>query len=269
MSLKCAVAFFGVPRNSIICFPSIQKNIYSVIPESFEVRSFYHLNKQEIIDNPRSNEKGLLLESNYEPFYEMEGVCESPESALEKWNYDYFYSIGDTWGDKGRSIKNLIYQLSSLREVTLMIERSKFAPDVIIFLRPDLIYHNKIPPFIFKSLSCSPKSIYIPGWQWFKGLNDRFAICGSESYKVYGKRIELAIKYCESNNLELHAEKLLKYSVAHCKVKFLKCFASRVRLSGEIVNENFNCKNDMGRRENRVLLLKSRVSAFLDKIKYS
>ena len=125
MSVKCAVAFFGLPRNSEVCFPSIQKNIYGSLPNGAMVRSFYHLYEQERVDNPRSNEKSKISSSNYVPFKGMEGLLEKPGLALEEWDFEYFFSLGDTWNDEGISIKNLIHQLHSLRQVTLLIENSE------------------------------------------------------------------------------------------------------------------------------------------------
>ena len=270
MSVKCAVAFFGLPRNSEVCFPSIQKNIYGSLPDGAVVRSFYHLYEQERIDNPRSNEKEKISSSNYVPFKGMEGELEKPGLVLEKWNFKYFHSLGDTWGDEGISIKNLIHQLHSLRQVTLLIEESGMAPDFVIFVRPDLIYHNEIPKHVFKSFSHNYNSVYVPGWQWWKGLNDRFAICGKESYKSYGKRIEEAMNYCTSGDEEIHAEKLLKYALykSRSKIKFLKSYASRVRVNGEIVDEDFSGNKQMGKRENRVLIIKAKLNNLFDKIFY-
>ena len=49
-------------------------------------------------------------------------------------------------------------------------------------------------------------------------------------------------KYCQIHNLPLHAENFLKYSLDRggCRIEPIKFRGSRVRVSGDIVRENFN-----------------------------
>lgn len=101
-------------------------------------------------------------------------------------------------------------------------------------------------------------------------MNDRFAICGKESYFSYGKRISVAENFCLENKRSLHSERLLKYALVKsgAKIKFLNCTASRVRVSGLIVEESFSDSSGMGKQENRFTLPVSKIRAWADRVCY-
>jgi hypothetical protein len=88
----------------------------------------------------------------------------------------------------------------------------------------------------------SPESISLPNWQWYGGYNDRFAICGSDSYLGYTNRINLISEYLKKKSGPLPAERFLKYSMhkRNISLKFCTLRASRVRANGLTVAENFN-----------------------------
>lgn len=149
-----------MPRNSAICYPSIVEKIYGSI-NNFNVRSFYHFYDKEEVVNERSGESDVLLKTNYSCFEFMEGIIESPDLCLESWGFERLKSFGDTWNDNYASIGNLIHQLNSLYKVTNLIEVSLFDPDVVIFVRPDLIYHDILPMYSLIGASKEPKTVYI------------------------------------------------------------------------------------------------------------
>lgn len=265
--MKVAIAFFGIPRNSLICFPNIVKNIYNAL-EFAEVKSFYHFYKQDKVVSLRSGENSDFNSLNYSFFDNISGALEEPGLCLEKWGFEDIKKFGDTWGDNYSSISNLIHQLNSLYEVTGIIESSKYEPDVVLFIRPDLLYHQLIPEFCLFGARKDPNSIYIPNWQWWNGVNDRFAICGKGSYRAYGKRILDMKRFCLENNRGLHSERLLKYSLLkhNVRIKTLNVNASRVRVSGLIVDEDFSGKRGMGKRENRFTLRLARFRTWIDEV---
>lgn len=267
--MKIAIAFFGIPRNSLICFPSILENVYSVL-ELYEVRSYYHFYKQDKVVSQRSGESSDLDVLNYSFFNGMNGFLEEPNACLIKWGFEDVKKFGDTWEDGYSSIRNLIHQLNSLYEVTGLIESSQYDPDVVLFIRPDLLYHQVIPEFCLRGALKDSKSIYIPNWQWWNGLNDRFSICGKDSYRAYGKRVLDMMSYCLENNRSIHSERLLKYSLLKNKarIKALNVNASRVRVSGLIVDEDFSGQRGMGKRENRITLRLARLRSWVDKVSF-
>ncbi|EIK96959.1 hypothetical protein PMM47T1_09876 [Pseudomonas sp. M47T1] len=263
--MKVAVAFFGIPRNSEICFPSIEQNLLAQLPANSEVKCFYHLYKIDEVRNLRSGEQGELRGDNYDAFQAMTGVLDSTDGVLERWDFARVKAQGDTWADDFASLRNLIYQLNSLHKVTAMME--SFDPDFVVFARPDILYHTPLPAYVFKRAQARRLNVYIPEWQWWGGLNDRFAICGRDAYRAYGKRIEQIFQFCEATGRKLHSERLLKWVLqqAGTKVCTMDTTASRVRITGEFAEESFSPKRGMGRRENRYFQFFARLRTWRDK----
>lgn len=263
--LKVAVAFFGIPRNSQICFPSIKENVLAQLPADCEVKCFYHLYKVEEVQNTRSGEQGELSADNYQPFALMTGALTSTEGVLERWDFERVKSLGDTWADDYASLRNLIFQLNSLHTVTTAIE--SFDPDFVVFVRPDNFFHTPLPAYVFKAPEARSRNVYIPDWQWWGGLNDRFAICGRDTYVAYGKRIERIFDFCKATGRKLHSERLLKYALqqADAKVCTLKTQASRVRINGAFAEESFSPKRGMGKRENRYFHFFATLRTLMDR----
>lgn len=251
--LKVAVAFFGIPRNSEICFPSIQKHVLAQIPQGTDVRCFYHLYKIDTVLNRRSGEDGSLVASNYDPFMDMTGSLEQDTGVLERWDFERIKALGDTWGDEHASVRNLLLQLHSLHTVTGMVET--FEPDFVIFVRPDIKYHTSFPSYVFNHSDPRRLNVYIPNWQWWGGLNDRFAICGRDVYHAYGRRIERIFEFSSATGRKLHSERLLKFSLqqADAKICLLATTGSRVRINGDYAEEDFTGTHGMGKRESRYL----------------
>lgn len=263
--LKIAVAFFGIPRNSTLCFPSIQANILGALPAAAEVSCYYHLYRLQEIVNPRSGEQGMLSEDNFEPFHGMQGIIEEPELCLERWNFEAIRQRGDTWRDDFRSVRNLIHQLNSLHRVTELLAPS--APDFVVYVRPDILYHDPLPGYVFAKPEMRRRNVYIPNWQWWGGLNDRFAICGKESFWAYGCRIEDMLAFCDSSGRPVHSERLLKFALQRhgARVCLMDTTASRVRIDGKFADEPFSSKRSMGKRENRVFHRLARLRTFIDR----
>ncbi|WP_460123329.1 hypothetical protein [Pseudomonas sp. H3_G09] len=263
--VKIAVAFFGIPRNSPICFPSIEQNVLAQLPADSEVKCFYHLYKVDEVQNSRSGERGELAADNYQPFESMTGALTSTEGVLERWDFERVKAQGDTWADDYASLRNLIYQLNSLHTVTSEIE--SFDPDFVVFVRPDNFFHTALPGYLFNHAEARRHNVYIPDWQWWGGLNDRFAVCGRDTYVAYGKRIERIFDFCKATGRKLHSERLLKYALleAGAKVCTLPIQASRVRITGAFAEESFSPKRGMGKRENRYFHFFAKLRTWWDR----
>ena len=263
--LNIAVAFFGIPRNSQICFPSIQANVLAQLPADSNVKCFYHLYKIAEVQNSRSGEQGELAADNYLPFESMTGALTSTEGVLERWDFERIKTLGDTWADDYASLRNLIYQLNSLYTVTDMME--SFNPDFVVFVRPDNFFHSALPAYVFEHAEARRHNAYIPDWQWWGGLNDRLAICGRDTYVAYGKRIDRIFDFCTVTGRKLHSERLLKFALqqAGAKICTIDTQASRVRITGAFAEESFSPKRGMGKRENRYFHFFARLRTLLDK----
>ena len=246
--MKIVIVFFGITRSLSSTLPSIEKNIITPIRKFGNVSMLGHFFQQEAIDNPRSNENGLLDQNEYKLLNLDWTQLEKTDLCLDKWQFQRICKHGDAWNDDFKSLKNLIHQLHSLYCVTQ--EAIKYQPDIVLFCRPDLLYHDNFSPILNKAAHQTKKqNAYIPFWQWQTGLNDRFAICtGRKSIEAYGMRIEQIQNYFETFNEPLHSERLLKFALARQRihVKPVRLRASRVRLGGEVKDESFSFLYHMG-----------------------
>ncbi len=244
--MRIAIAIFGIPRGAQRAHPSLVEHILCPAEECGEVDLFGHLFQQATVQNSRSGESGELTAADYGLYAEFKPMLEAPGACLERWACADLCQFGDIYGDGFSSLKNLVHQLHSLREVTLQMERH--TPDVVIFARPDLLYHEPLAPHVLQACRAHPNRVYVPEWQWWNGYNDRYAICGNASFKAYGRRIELALDYCQSTGRRLHAERLLRHALtqSHCAVRTVAWRASRVRVGNTVKGEAFDAKQTLG-----------------------
>ena len=234
-----AVALYGLPRCSAVTFPSIEQQILAPLRRCGDVKVYYHLFLQDRINNRRSGEDGLLDRSNYDFVGGFQGRLEPPPPVADSADYSLAMNGGDRYGDGGASIRNLLLQLHSLAAVTSLASQDQ--PDLVVFARPDLLYHNPINPDVIHHVLRHPRVCAIPGWQWFHGCNDRFAICGREAAGAYGTRGMILAEYCRQSSKPLSSEGLLRFALLRAGISIvaLPLRASRVRLGGKIRPEQF------------------------------
>lgn len=240
--MNIGIAFFGLPRNTDRTFSSIEKHILQPASQFGDVVPCYHFFNQTHVVNPRSREDAVLDFSQYLPFMKFQGELENPEGVPEKCGLATITARGDAWGDDFKSLRNLLLQLHSLRQVTLQLET--FSPDIVVYARPDLLYHNSFAPGLKAMLtSINKRTVRLPFWQWAGGYNDRFALCGKDVFTVYGKRIEQITAYLNAySGKPLHAERLLRFALDResVAVRPLNVQATRIRVGGNELQEDFS-----------------------------
>lgn len=244
--MEVSIALFGIPRSNSFAWEFFKRNIIQRLEAFHNVKIFYHFYKGVEIHNPRSGEFGLIPDENYAPYLDYHGVVESPNSCLDRWNFTHIATYGDPWNDNYLSLKNLVHQLNSLYQVTQLVRKER--ADLVIYARPDLIYHDSLDARAISLFLESPSAVVVPSWAWAGGYNDRFAFCGATSYIAYGERILRIKEYLESTGHALHSERLLKFCLnrASVDVGITNMRASRVRISGEVVKESFSSLRPMG-----------------------
>lgn len=252
--MKIAIAIFGIPRGSGIAGPSIDAHIVRPCRAVGQVKLFGHLFRQESVVNPRSGENGSLSEVDYERFAEFEPAMEPPNDCLESIRFQDWCSLGDIYGDEFQSLRNLAHQLHSLDRVTASMER--YAPDVVVFARPDLLYRQPLLRHELRAAADHPGRVYLPQWQWWNGYNDRLAVCGKSSYRAYGTRIHRVGDFLRQTQRPLHAERLLRYALQRDRVvvRVLRQQAQRVRINDVLRDENFDATATLGTSGRRLLL---------------
>lgn len=236
--MKVVIAFYGLARSLNHTVSSINQYLISPASDIAEVVIVGHLYKQERIENPRTGEFCDLDPQLHKCINFDELILQNDQDV----NFDILKleSIYDHYNDNLKTIKNLVMQLESLRQVTALIDKFKNV-DVVIFARPDLKYHDSFSDVIRQTAETISPTIFIPNWQKFGGFNDRFAICNSASYQIFGNRI-LNLENYILNRRPLTSEFFLEYALRLGALNILdaKIKATRVRANGLFVNEDFN-----------------------------
>jgi hypothetical protein len=247
--LKVAVVFFGITRALRLTLPSITANLIGPARAvAQEVRLFGHFFTQTAIQNPRSGEEGQLDPEEYRLLQLDQVELEAAGACLDLYPMAEMQAKGDIWGDDFASFRNLVHQLHSLKRATLLAEA--FGPDVVVFARPDLLYHDSAAEHLDMLGRAHRSFVLVPDWsQWF-GHNDRFALVkGAEAVAAYGKRADRMGEYC-ARGKRLHSERFVKYALGGQRVRTMHMRASRVRANGLQVLEDFTPgRGPMGKRD--------------------
>lgn len=236
--MRIALALFGLPRSAPLTFPFLEKNLLRPLAAAGELQVRAQLWRQRHVANARSGEDDPLPAANYEFFERFDPVVlDRPESLPPP--FAALRAHGDAWGDGFQSLGNCVLQLHALAAVTTQV--ALLAPQVVVFARCDLLYHEPLPIEALAHAAAHPDSIALPEWECWGGYNDRFAICGALAFRAYGERLQLAQRYCIGTDRPLHAESLLRWTMEtqDVPVQLLKTRASRVRVDGRMEIEDF------------------------------
>jgi hypothetical protein len=238
--MKITVAFYGIPRCTRISAPSIETHLLEPLRSLGDVAVVHHLWKLDQVRSARSGENTALSEDAYDYFAGFAGVIEPAEAFEEGNEFKSWKRFGDPFNDNFGSLRNLMHQLQSLKRVTAQVK--KMNPDVVVFARPDLQYHDDISLSACRFAARFPKACVVPIWNWWAGFNDRFAICGKAAFEAYGTRVDRAIEFAQSSGRSIHSESLVKHTLRKNRVWTLAIplTASRVRADGTVRQENFN-----------------------------
>lgn len=236
---RIAVAFYGIPRCSTATVPSIEKRLLEPLRACGDVRVFYHLFLQDRIDNPRSGEAGRLDRENYDFVKPYDGVLEPPPDMRASVAYRRTIALGDAYGDDGTSVANLLLQLHGLAAVGS--RALEWSPDVVVYARPDLLYHDPVDPNVVLHAARHTKACAVPGWQWYRGCNDRFAICGRDAAVTYSHRAACLEAFWNASRRPVESEALLLFALKRGGIDIvaIPLRASRIRLGDRIYPEQF------------------------------
>lgn len=239
--MKIAICFFGITRSVRHTLPSIEQNIYTPCRDKGEVRVFAHFFDQTRVISKRSREN-VKLDPNEHRLLKIDDLqLEAPEGCLEEHGFEQLKAFGDTRRDGFQSLRNLTCALHSLSRVAT--HALAWQPDIFVFVRPDLRYHESLRDILNQAISGDLKGAVIPDWQhWRGGLNDRFAICTTQAAaEAYAMRVHKMRSYCEYFQEPLHAESLLRYVMENERINIYPTSvkASRIRADGRLKNEHF------------------------------
>ncbi len=237
--MKIAIGFFGITRSLAWTLGSLRERIVAPLQALGEVKTFASLVRQDRIANPRSGESGDLDPDEYTLLESGSVILHEPGACLEKIDLPSLLRYGDSWNDNGKSLSNLAHQLATLD--ALHKSMGSFDPDLIVFVRPDLLYHDNFVEACRSHERLRPNSITVPDWQWARGINDRFAICDRSSAEAYASRFRHMHAYVDHARKPLNSEEFLWWTLNRFKVgiQLARLRASRVRSNGYTLLENF------------------------------
>jgi hypothetical protein len=232
---KIALCFYGIARSLPQTAPLIHEQITGPLQNHADILRLGHFfDKSAEADEPVEHDVCALLGLD-------EIQQEAPGACLEQWDFNALLAAGDYWNNGGVSLRNLIHQLHSLKQVTQMALRHDVTH--CLFLRPDLLYHDSFAPHLNRMLAAPAPLAMIPNWQhWKGGMNDRFAFCiGPEAIRAWGMRADLMHRYCQMTQTPLQSERLVTFALwAHgIPDQSLRIRASRLRANGILVKEDF------------------------------
>ncbi len=238
---KLALAYFGIPRSIGYTLASIEANVLGALPASVQIKKFAVFSREVALAHP---ETGETTELNPDDATKL-----TPDylEQMEPWGHDQqtlfekIQGFGDAWQNSFYSTKNLIKQLSTLKQVTARLLEEGYSN--CLFLRPDLRYLDNMRPIYHHLESGSTTPICVlPKWGSAGGVNDLFSLCiGVKAVSAYGQRFDQVLDYCQSQNKPLHAERLLKFALtkAQVRIKPSGIRALRVRADGSTADQDF------------------------------
>lgn len=240
-NLKIAICFYGITRSLKHTIGSIRTNLIDPAGKFGTVKTFAHFFNQDRVENPRSKESVQLDKNEFELLKADCVQFEEPGLCLDLLDFEALKTYGDARSDGFHSLRNLVHALHSLKQVTEMA--AEWQPDIVIFARPDLLYHSSLEPCLKEASQMGGPKVFIPDWQhWRGGYNDRFAVCvGLEAARAYGTRADRMLEYCATFNEPLHSELLLRFVMERStsSIRFISNRATRVRADGRLKREHF------------------------------
>ena len=195
--MNITLAFYGIPRYTPISAPSIEKNLLApVAPARLgTVTVVYHLwridtDLEQAIRGRLGTGRGSLrlLQGIFGPGRSAAGlridqgirVMEGPMGMRSAMTL--------------RHCENLMHQLQSLKRVTEHVRSTD--PDIVVFARPDLQYHDRIPSSarVASSPECRPIAPSRSGTGG-EGSTIGSPYAGKSAFEAYGLRIGQAAAF--------------------------------------------------------------------------
>lgn len=236
------IVLFGIFRSADICVPTINQKVVACARKHYKsVRILVCTNLPSSIDNPRSKEISI----KYDPAAQFSidadyyVTIRQQESSIEAF-LKHAMTQRDPFGDKWKSIKNILFQLYSLKQAWRFIESNidYINPiDTMLFARADLLFLDE---FDFQDVCGEMPVIVTPSWQQHNGRNDRFALADIRGGKIYANRLDLIEQYCRHH--VLHPESFLDFTLqkSGAELRNMSTRAARVRGDGRVVSERFD-----------------------------
>jgi hypothetical protein len=233
MSSKFCIAFYGIGRNTELC------REISFYRRVFDKPYFvYFLHREELIDNPRSKEVGAL---DYNFIRDLGIPIVPVELDLGDSIYNIINCSVDPHNDGRKSLTNLLKQLLVLKQMPNYLNRFDKSDNFFI-IRDDVkfSFFSKLLLRIFPPIPKYNSEIYVSGFSWHGGVNDKFFISSKHVMLITCSRIAQMFEFIEDKGY-LNAEHLLRYTITLHDLKVVPVFLNvgRVRMDGTVIWDKF------------------------------
>ena len=236
---KFAVCFFGLTRSLKYTLPDIEKNIFQVLKDNnINYDIYLHTYNLKELNLKRSGENNNLDTDEWKLLKPNYYQIDNQEDFDKSYDYEFIKKYGDYWKTDFQNTFNLIRQFNSLNQLKKLIKKKY---DYYLILRPDLLYIDKLDINLINKYLDNKNIIITPGWEKWRGLNDRFCFCSEDVMKIYTSRLDNVRKYLRDTKKSLHSETYLKYIIEKNNIKNINTNmrAKRIRSNGVIVEEKF------------------------------
>lgn len=187
--MRIHLAIVGLARSIEFCYPSIEQNISGPIRACPALRlsqSVTLSHSSAPLNNERTGEfRPATLDANF--VHSVEAATFAVEELREETSSLFRFSLqaGEWLNGSGRNLRNYLEFLALLEKANETVQAK--SPDVVIFLRPDVLVVDRFIPV--RGINISAKAMLTPRWGKFHGLNDRMAVLPGEYAHDYLSRI--------------------------------------------------------------------------------
>ena len=241
--MKFCICFFGVIGRSLKkTIRNIEENIFNILKDNnIEYDVFIHNNYVETITNPRGKEYNCKIDNVAYKLLHPKVFSETNQNEFDKqYNWNLLFKNGDIFqnhfSNENISTKNAIRELHSLKMVSSLWKKEDY--DFFLYLRPDLLYINKLNIDIILKNIHKKNVLFNPTWgRYLNGLNDRIYFGDYEAISKVANRIDLIPELIFKTKRLYHAETFLmdivkKYGITVIDIDLV---GERVRANGIIL----------------------------------
>ena len=197
--IHLCICFFGLLRSFRHTAQSIDKQLFKVLEdEGIQHSVFLHtFALKDPLYNPRSRDFNTTVDTDYKQLKPTVAIIEDQNEFDRFSDFESYNSMSDPFDDEFRSVRNILREGQSLKQVTRLWVMSPIKCSHVFYTRPDLYFET---PFNVTELyRVTHLSWFTGAYHEFGGYNDRFAFGDPEGMKIWGNRIELFSEYSASN----------------------------------------------------------------------
>lgn len=243
---RVALCFYGLNRALRHTVPSIADNVWKPLHDACAtIDVYYHVWRVPAAYADTAARGGERLETKIDGAAEMVRLLrpfgarryierqDSFDAAFSK-NASAYAALDKRYG--GPNFRNLMRQLASLKRVSHLWRTSGHTYRAVIYARPDLRFLDPIDAG--QVLSIKPRTLLVPYWHRWSGLNDRVIVAAPDAAAFVGDRLAHAPRYAARTFLRAEAFLAFVARTHNLHVEDLALRAQRVRADGAVASND-------------------------------